>query len=456
MQNLTPDTKQVLDLIHDEKWDQINSVLETLHPADIADIIDRAPKDTAIQLFNILSSEQKPDVLAELESHAESDVLDSLTNNELSAIIEDMDPDDAADIVGDLASDRSLKVLDLMDVEEAKDVRRLLEYEEETAGGIMTTDVVCMDSNRTVAEAIEAIAHLDEEEPFVYTYIVNKDKKLIGYIDIWQLLREKDRQRKLIDICHTEQIAANVTDDQEDVAHTLGQYDLSAVPVVDNNGYVVGRITVDDIIDVIEDEASEDIFHLAGSDDVELESDSAIRSCIARLPWLMVTLIGGLLLSLVLQKFHSVISSVIILGAFVPAVLAMGGNTGIQASTLVVRTIAVRGLKGRKITTLLIREIIVGTLMGSICGLTIGAWVLFLLHRSPDSEFSSIKLASIVAISLFASMSFAAVFGASVPLILNKLKVDPAIASGPFVTITNDLAALLIYFGVTISLLHLI
>ncbi len=139
-----------------------------------------------------------------------------------------------------------------------------------------------------------------------------------------------------------------------------------------------------------------------------------------------------------------------------PAVLAMGGNTGIQASTLVVRTIALRGLEGRKITSLLIREVIVGTIMGSICGISIGAWVLLMLHRSPDPSFSALKLASVVAISLFASMSFAAVFGASVPLILNKYKIDPAVASGPFVTITNDLAALLIYFGVTISLLHLI
>ncbi len=456
MPKLVPDREYILDLIRDEKWDQVAAALATMHTADIADIIDRAPKDTTEQFFSILSDDQKPDVLSELESIAESDVLDSLTNAELSEIIEEMDPDDAADVIGELTEDRSSEVLDLMDDAEAEDVRRLLEYEEESAGGIMTTDVVCMKSGNTVSEAIEAIAHLDEDEPFVYAYIVNENSKYIGYIDIWQLLREKNRQRPLHELCNTDYIAVNVDDDQEDVAHILSQYDLSALPVVDDNGYVVGRVTVDDIIDVIEDEASEDIFHLAGSDDVELETNSAIRSCIARLPWLMVTLIGGFLTSLVLKQFHSVISSVIILGAFVPAVLAMGGNTGIQASTLVVRTIALRGLEGRKIRNLLIREIIVGAIMGSICGISIGLWVLLILHRAPDPVFSSIKIASVVTISLFASMSFAAVFGASVPLILNKLKIDPAVASGPFVTITNDLAALLIYFGVTISLLHLI
>jgi magnesium transporter len=456
MPKLNPNSERILDLIHDNQWNQIALDLATWHPADIADIIERAPKDSIDQLFSILSDEQKPDVLSELESIAESDIIDSLTNAELSEIVEDMDPDDAADVIGELTEERSSEVLKLMHDDESEDVRRLLEYDEDSAGGIMTTDVVAMYGHQTVEEAINAIAHLDEDEPFIFAYIINEQKKLIGYTDIWELLREKNKQRQLCEVCHTDFIAVNVADDQEDVAHILSQYDLSAIPVVDDDGRVVGRITVDDIIDVIEDEASEDIFRLAGSDDVELESNSPIRSCLARLPWLMITLFGGLLTSLILTQFHAKISNVIILGAFVPAVLAMGGNAGIQASTLVVRTIALREMEGRKITSLLIREIIVGAIMGSICGLCIGSWVFLMLQHTPDPMFSALKLSSVVAISLFTSMSFAAVFGAGVPLILNKLKVDPAVASGPFVTITNDVAALLIYFGVTISLLHLV
>ena len=456
MPKLNPNSERILDLIHDNQWEQIALDLASWHPADIADIIERAPKDAIEQLFDILSDEQKPDVLSELETIAESDIIDSLTNAELSEIVEDMDPDDAADVIGELTEERSSEVLKLMHDDESEDVRRLLEYDEDSAGGIMTTDVVAMYGHQTVEEAINAIAHLDEDEPFIFAYIINEHKKLIGYTDIWELLREKNRQRQLCEVCHTDFIAVNVSDDQEDVAHILSQYDLSAIPVVDDEGRVVGRITVDDIIDVIEDEASEDIFRLAGSDDVELESNSPIRSCMARLPWLMITLFGGLLTSLILTQFHAKISSVIILGAFVPAVLAMGGNAGIQASTLVVRTIALREMEGRRITSLLIREIIVGSIMGSICGLCIGSWVFLMLKHNPDPVFSALKLSSVVAISLFTSMSFAAVFGAGVPLILNKLKVDPAVASGPFVTITNDVAALLIYFGVTISLLHLV
>jgi magnesium transporter len=455
MPKLRPDTDRVLDLINEEAWEQVIQELHAWHPADVADVIERAPKDAQDRLFILLDDEAKPDVLSELDASAESEVIDSLTNAELSEIVEEMDPDDAADVIGDLSEERSTEVLELMHEQESEEVRRLLEYDEETAGGIMTPDVVSMHSTQTVGEAIEAIAYLEEGEPFVYAYITNQQDQLVGYIDIWELLREKNRKRPLNELCHSEFVAVNVNDDQEDVAHLLNQYDLSAIPVIDDAGHIVGRVTVDDVIDVIEEEASEDIFHLAGSDDSELESDSPIQSCIARLPWLLVTLGGGVLISLILEQFHARISSVIILGAFVPAVLAMGGNTGIQASTLVVRTIALRDIEGRSVPRLLLREIIVGAVMGSICGLSIGAWAFFMLTRSPEPGYSALRLATIIGSSLFSAMSFAAVFGALVPLVLNKAKIDPAVASGPFVTITNDLAALLIYFGITVVLLHL-
>jgi magnesium transporter len=456
MPALTPDIELILDLIQDEAWEAVHQNLDSWHAADIADLIERAPREKRDHLFGILDDEIKPDVLSELEAVAEAEVIEALTNAELSEIVEDMDPDDAADVIGDLPDERSSEILRLMDSEESDEVKRLLEYQEDTAGGIMTSDVVTMHGNQTVAEAIEAIAYLDEKEPFVYAYILNEENKLIGYIDIWELLRERNRQRPLHELCHAEYVAANVHDDQEDVAHLLSQYDLSALPVVDDDGNIMGRITVDDAIDVMQEEASEDIFRLAGSDDIELETNSPIRSCLARLPWLFVTLFGGIITSLILKQFHSSISSVIILGAFVPVVLAMGGNTGIQASTLVVRRIALRGQEGRSIIGLLFREFLVGAIMGTICGVAIGTWAFVLLSKSPDPHFSPLRLASIVGVALFCAMSFAAVFGALVPVVLDKIKIDPAVAAGPFVTITNDVSALLIYFGITMALLSFV
>lgn len=455
MSKLEISPKEILDAIRSENWHKVAEGFAALHPADIADIIEHAPRDSIQHLFSLLSDEQKPDVLSELESLAESDLIDTLTNAELSEIVEDMDPDDAADIIGDLNEERSSEVLKLMHDEESEEVRRLLEYEEDTAGGIMTTDVVVMQENQTVGEAINAIVHTDEDEPFIYAYITDENGKLIGYTDIWELLRTKKRSTPLKDVYHHDFIAVNVNDDQEDVAHTLSQYDLSAVPVVDDNGRILGRITVDDVIDVIEDEASEDIFRLAGSDDVELESTSPLKSCMARLPWLMITLFGGFLTSLILGMFHNQIKSVIILAAFVPAILAMGGNASIQSSTLVVRTIALRELEGGRILARLAREILIGAIMGSICGLLIGSWVYFVASHHPTPGYTPLQLAGTVAASLLTSMSFATVFGSSVPLILNKFGIDPAVAAGPFVTIANDLSSLLIYFGVTAAMLNL-
>lgn len=451
----TPDTERVLNLIHEDAWSEVATELATWHPADIADVIECVPSEARERIFRGLDPDIKPDVLSELEAFAETEVVDALTNAQLSDIVEEMAPDDAADLIGDLPEARSMKVLQLMARKESEEIRNLLKYDEETAGGIMTSDVVLMQSDQTVAEAIQAIAYLDEDEPFVYAYITNRQRKLIGYIDIWELLREKQRNRPLKEICHTDFVAANVNDDQEDVAHMLGQYDLSAIPVITDNGLIVGRVTADDVIDVIENEASEDIFHLAGSDTAELETDSAMRSCVARLPWLLVTLAGGLLISLILKQFHACIANILVLGAFVPAVLAMGGNTGIQSSTLVVRTIALRGLERRSIYRLLLREILVGVIMGTICAVGIGSWAWFMTTKTPAIGYSALRIASVVALAMLSAMSFAAIFGALVPLILNKMRIDPAVASGPFVTITNDLTALLIYFGITVSLLSL-
>ena len=447
----------ILELIRDEAWGQLQPIFTALHPADAADIIEHAPASSREKIFDLLSDEGQPDVLAELEHRSGVEILESLSDREISEIAEEMAPDDAADLLGDLPEDRSREVLNLMEKEESEDVRKLLAYEEDTAGGIMTTDVVAMREEQTVAEALDAIAHLDTSERFVYAYIVSENNTMIGYVDIWELLREKQRQRPLKEIADKHFAAATVDMDQEEVARLIKQYDLSALPVIDHAGKLVGRVTADDVIDVIEEEASEDIFRLAGSDDADLDRQSALASCWVRLPWLFVTLVGGFATSLILERFHAQVSSVLVLAAFVPIVLAMGGNTGIQSSTLVVRRLALEGLKGLRghsIGRLLRREITAGAVMGMICGILIGLWARFFVSLSATPlGWSPTNLAAVVSVALFSAMTFAAVFGAVVPIVLHRIRIDPAVASGPFVTITNDIAALLIYFGVTILLL---
>ncbi len=367
-----------------------------------------------------------------------------------------MAPDDAADLLGELPEERSEEVLQLMEDEESEDVRQLLTYEDDTAGGIMTTDVIAMKESQTVGEALDAIAHFDEEERFFYAYTVTGTGELTGYVDIWELLRTRDRGKALSEMVHRDIVAAGVSMDQEEVAALLGKYDLSALPVVDDDSKLIGRVTADDVIDVLEEEASEDIFRLAGSDDVELETSSPLRSCAVRLPWLLITLLGGFLTSYILNRYRAHVSGMLILVAFVPIVLAMGGNAGNQSPAVMERITTLGSFRGRGLARMLLREVLTGALMGIICGTIIGIWAKFMIRGDAQAAlpFPAIHLASVVALALFSAMTFAAMFGALVPVILHKARVDPAIASGPFITIANDISALLIYFGVTLLLIQ--
>ena len=444
--------RRIADLIKQQDWDGVASLLARTHPADIADLIDSAPAEQRDRLFSLLGDDAKPDVLAEVESDAGTELLHGLTDSEISDIVEDMAPDDAADILGDLSEERGEHVLDLMEEEESREVRKLLEYDDDTAGGIMTTDVVAMSEDETVGQALEAIAHFDPNERFFHANVVDSARRLLGYVDVWELLREQDRTRRLSDLLHRDFVAGTVDMDQEEVASLMNKYDLAVVPIVDGGGTLVGRVTADDVIDVMQEEASEDIFRLAGSDDAELESWSATHSSLLRLPWLMITLLGGFLTSMILKQFLSHVTHVMALAYFVPIVLAMGGNVGIQSSTLIVRRIALGRLEGRSVLHLLLKEVLVGVMMGVVCGTVMGLWARYMVGDT--TAVPPLGLAATVAVALFSAMTFAATFGALVPIALNRLRIDPAVASGPFITIANDIFALLIYFGITALLLR--
>jgi magnesium transporter len=441
--------------IKSELWEQLPKFFEELHPADIAEIINHAPASAHNPLFDLLDDEIKPDVLAELDDQAEADILEELTDEEISDIVEEMAPDDAADVLGELEDERSEEILDLMEDEESEEVRELLQYEEDTAGGIMTTDVVAVQASLTAAEAIEYIGSLELEEPLYYLYVVDAEERLTGWIQLWELLKSANRNMRLDELTEKETISVHTDADQEQVARLATKYDLSSLPVLDWQNKLVGRITVDDILDVMEEEASEDIFKLAGSSDTELEDTSPMQACKARLPWLLITLGTGFISSLILKSFmnHLSTAEIVVLSFFVPVIMAMGGNTGIQSSTLIIRGIALGASHSRRVMKIITHEIIAGASMGLICGTTIGLWAHFVIAQDSGASVAPSYLALTVGIALFSAMAFAAVFGALVPVLLNRAKVDPAVASGPFVTSSNDIFALLIYYGVTLVMI---
>ena len=441
--------------IKGELWEQLPSFFDELHPADIAEIINHAPATSHNILFDLLNDEIKPDVLAELDDQAEADILEVLTDEQISDIVEEMAPDDAADVLGELEDNRSEEILDLMEVDESEDVRELLQYHEDTAGGIMTTDVVALAATMLAGEAIEHIGGLELDEPVYSVYVVNTDEKLTGSVQLWELLKKAHRHSTLEELADRETIFVHTNTDQEEVARIASKYDLSSLPVLDWQDKLVGRVTIDDIMDVIEEEASEDIFKLAGSSDSELEDTSPLQACKARLPWLLITLGTGFLSSLILKSFmtHLGLAEIVALSFFVPIIMAMGGNTGIQSSTLIIRGIALGASHSSRIKKILTHEIIAGATMGLICGTTIGLWAHFVISHDTTTTVAPAYLALTVGIALFSAMAFAAVFGALVPVMLSRAKIDPAVASGPFVSASNDIFALLIYYGVTMIMI---
>jgi len=449
--------REVRRLIREEQWNQLAEMLDSRRAQDLAELLQKLLPEERVRVFALIDEEFKPDVLAELEGLAEDEVLESLSNNELAELVEEMDPDDAADVIAELPEERSEEVLELMEEEESRDVRNLLKYDENTAGGIMTPEVVAVRENMTVAEALDAIAFMEGEEAFYYAYVVADDQKLKGFIGLWELLKIRNRQITLGAIAHKDVVSVKADTDQEEVARIISRYDLLAVPVTDADGQLLGRVTVDDVVDVLQEEASEDIFRFAGSDDSELTSMTPLHACGARLPWLLITLATGFVTSFIFKKFLNDISQVMVLSFFVPVVMAMGGNTGIQSSTLVVRGLALGTLEGRSMLKVLGREISAGAIMGIACAAIIGLWARYLIHLSGHENdlHTPLFLSLTVGVALFSAMTFAAVFGAMVPIALNRLRVDPAVASGPFVTSSNDIFALLIYYSIALILLGL-
>lgn len=445
----------VMDLASREEWTEAQQVMIGQHPADLAELISEAPDEIRRELFQLIEEDLKPDVLAEVESHVGTNILKALTNEEISDIVEEMAPDDAADLLNDLSEDRSAKILNEMDAPESREVRALLKYDEDTAGGIMTTSLVRFNETLTVAEAIEQMAFLEMDEPFYNIYVTSRDGRLVGLIGLWELLKEKDRRAQLGAIAHREFISVNTDVDQEEAANLMAKYDLTSLAVTDGRGHLVGRITVDDVMDVLQEEATEDILRMGGTSDESLSYRTPLQACRYRLPWLLITLATGFITSFLFREFIDNLEQVLVLSFFVPIVMAMGGNTGIQSSTLIIRRIALGTMEADGIARILGREILGALLMGVVCGLVIMLWAAFLVHTSADQthQFSPLFLGVVVGVSLLSAMVFAAVFGAFTPILLDKFKIDPAVASGPFVTSSNDIFALLIYYGVTFGLI---
>ncbi len=420
----------------------LKDFLENLHPSDLADLVEDLSDQQKQEFFALLSDEEAATIIQEMEEFDQATLFRLLTKKRASAIIKEMASDDAVDLLGELSPEETKELLALID-EEAEEIRGLLQYPEDSAGGIMTKEFISLPGTLPVEEAITRLREIaPKAETIYYIYVVDYRNRLTGVLSLRELFAAQDGTL-IAKIVRKNIIKVDATTDQEEVARLVSRYDLLAVPVVDEEGYLLGIITIDDILDVVEEEATEDIYRLVGTSEVEgtdLVEASVFNMAKKRLPWLMISLLGGLVSGSVIGVFEEALQAAVVLAVFIPVIMDMGGNVGAQSSTVFVRGLATGEIIAPDVWRYFLREVRIGLTIGIITGIMIA--VAAIVWKGIPT------LGVVVGTAMFATVFLAAVIGIVVPAILNKLGADPALAAGPFVTTIKDVTGLLIYFYV--------
>ncbi|MCH1626242.1 magnesium transporter [Fredinandcohnia quinoae] len=440
-EQLQLEVEQLIQALEDENIDTFRTLFLEIHPYERAKFYSKLSSDARMHLYRFLSPTEMAEVFEnlEIEENEYEDFLSEMDPTFVADMLSQMYADDAVDVLNELNKDQVASYLTIMDDEAAGEIKQLLHYEEYTAGSIMTTEYVAIHSNQTVKSAMYILKReAPQAETIYYVYVIDEEKHLAGVISLRDLIVTDD-DTMVSEIMGDRVVSVSVSEDQEEVARKMKDYNLLAVPVIDFQNHLLGIITVDDIIDVMDEEASDDYSKLAGISDVDSVDKSPISAAKKRLPWLVILLFLGMLNASLIGHFEGTLEKVAILAVFIPLIGGMSGNTGTQALAVVVRGIATGDFEDENKFLLLMREAVTGAINGLICGiLVIG--VVFIWK-------GDFFLGLLVGISIFVTLIVATLAGAFVPLIMHKLKVDPAVASGPFITTINDLISIIIYFG---------
>ncbi len=423
-------------------------IVNKTHAADLSIVFRSLSLSHQRELFDIIEdTEQKGILFTELDEDAFLDLIEGVELDHLVEILEQMPTDDVADLIGRLPDKMSDTILEKMKMEGSEEVEDLLRYKDDSAGGIMVPDFIALTEDTTAKKAIESLQneHLDVEMPF-YLYVVDQYGKLVGVSSLRQLVVVPS-ESTLRDFMTTDVFSVQTDMDQEEVAKIVARYDILAVPVVDDTNKLVGIVTVDDVIDIFRREATEDILKMAGAGEEFVETKSVLKSTRIRLPWLFASCLGGIVAFLIIGHFEGSISKLGYLAAFIPVIMGMGGNIGTQSSTIVVRGLATGRLQLRDIWSVVSKELAIGLILGLVYGIIIGMAAQFRYSRG--------ALAVSVGVALICSMSVAALVGSLVPMVFARFNIDPAVASGPFVTTAIDIISVFFYFQIATTLLGL-
>ena len=432
--------QEISQLISNKKNKEIKKKVNEIHYADLAEIINELNFQESIYLIKLIDSDKTSDVLTELDEDVREKILERLSEKEIAGEIKELDSDDAADILSELSNEKQEKVISLIKDENITDnIRELLNYEEDSAGGLMAKELISVNENWSVLTCLREIRKQAKDITRVHSiYVLNKKKVLIGRLSLKDLITSPSKS-KIKEIYIPKVDFVNVNDSADEVAKLMSKYDLEAIPVVNDKTELLGRITIDDIVDYIKDEAEEDYLLAAGiSNDVEAD-DSILELTKARLPWLILGLFGGLGSVFILESFENIMATKELRALFfyTPLIAAMAGNVGVQSSAIVVQGLANDQIKGSLISRL-IKEISLTLLNGIILSLIIIVFGL-LINQSLDMSIT-------ISVSMILVIIVAALIGTSVPIILEKFGIDPAIATGPFITTGNDVVGILLFF----------
>jgi len=450
MHTITPGLKVKLEgvrkLLRRNAKQPLEKMLTKIHEADIATIYKNLNDLEKGKLWLFLNNMQiSAKILIHLDDHEIVALVDDKKAEEIAKLLEDIESDDASAILRLLPDETAHDILKLMTKEEINEVEQLLTYAEDTAGSIMNTSYFSMYEETTVKEATKILHKAEDVDMVFYLYVTDEDGKLAGVISLRQLILNTP-DTKLKDIMTREVIHVRTTIDQEDVAKIVEKYDILAVPVVDEHNVLEGIITVDDIIDIIREEATEDIYRMAGTSDDELMyGHNSMKIAKIRLPWILVTFFGSLFSGYVITYFEGRITQFALLIAFIPIIMAMGGNVGSQSATILIRGVSLGKVDKKDIFKVIFKEVRVGMIMGSVCGILISG-IAYFWHSDPI-------LGGIVGVAMFMAITFASLSGTFVPAMFIKLNLDPAVASSPLITTINDLTGLTIYFAISMTLM---
>ena len=444
------DIERIEALVDAADTDKAREELRELHPADIAELFREVNLKQAEWLFNLIEDkEQKADVLMELDEEDRKKLLEDMDPEQIGHFIDLLDTDDAVDLIQELdEEDREEVIQHIDDVEQAGDIVDLLQYDEDTAGGLMGTELIEVNENLSMPDCLKEMRRQAEElDDIYYVYVVDDDRRLKGVLPLKKMITHPSVS-KIKHVMQTDPVSVHADTPIDEVAIDFEKYDLVAMPVVDSIGRLVGQITVDDVMDQVREQSERDYQLASGiSSDVDAD-DSVFAQTKARLPWLLIGVIGGIVNSLILGGFEAQIAAVTALAIFIPLIGGTGGNVGVQASAIVVQGLANGRLDLREAWRQIGRSVLIALLNAVVI-----SCVVFIYCFFTQSGDYAVMMA--VAVSLFAVVIFATVFGTLVPLTLEKLKINPALATGPFIQITNDVVGLLIYVGMATWMLNI-